>query len=401
MDEATFYILGGVILFIIAIVSLVYRINRAANYDPYNSSTYNSSAVPQQASEAFTKLFDAGMKNVLVLTQQDKDVERNIRNQRSFIFQNVKDSALQYVDFSSARSFEEFEKETQKYIMLATACGVYYGYELKYVLSEPSSKIINIIYNEIMDSMKSTGDNLCHFATKSGITKLIKARLDGDPLCDDVDYDIFYNDEANFDDSQSDFDKKVYDLIDKLTDQGYKKTNATLLAAMLATANLYWSQLPEGMTTGRYASFECAVWSIFLCRFMLFSQLHKPREFIDAFSKDIIEMLVVTTSREYGFDKKQVDDYVWERFAAYDKIMMSKRENSQKTDAMLDYLVDLLLYETSKQQLVIKLDIAFIPDITTRIEAYHLATAFYEAVVTTGGEFLRSEYALSTYELIY
>ena len=112
-------------------------------------------------------------------------------------------------------------------------------------------------------------------------------------------------------------------------------------------------------------------------------------------------MLVVTTSREYGFDKKQVDDYVWERFAAYDKIMMSKRENSQKTDDMLDYLVDLILYETKNQKLVVKLDLAFIADVSTRIEAYHLATAFYEAVVTTGSEMLQSEYTLSTYEFIY
>lgn len=402
MEVVVIFLFAGLILlFVFAII-----LGRDNSAGPVSSkpSSFNSSAVPQQANEAFTKLFDTGMQNVLVLTQQNSLVDQKLRSYRSTIFQTAKTYSSQFVDFSRTRSFEEFEEETKKFIMLSTACGVYYGYELNLVYVESAFDIIRIIYNEIMDSMKSSGDTLCFFATKSETIKLIRARLDGvSPFKEDDfdEFEDFYHDMSDFEDSESDFDKKAYGLIDELTDQGYKKANSTLLAAMIATANLYWSQLPEGMATSRYASFECAVWSVFLCRFMLFSQLHKPREFIDAFSKDITEMLVVTTSREYGFDKKQVDNYVWERFAAYDKIMMSKRENSQKTDDMLDYLVDLILYETKNQKLVVKLDLAFIADVSTRIEAYHLATAFYEAVVTTGSEMLQSEYTLSTYEFIY
>lgn len=374
----------------IVIFALIFGRGKNAEPTPSNSSTYNSPSVPQQANEAFTKLFDTGMKNVLALTQQNPEVARELKNNRQTIFSKCRESSAKYINFTSARSSDDFSLECQKFMILATAWGVYYGYKLNKSFYENADKIVLIIYNELNVGLSGFEDDYLYlFATNSGTQKLIKARLEKKEI------------EEDYQEDQSDLECKAHELCDWLIGQDYTRANSNLMAMMIATANLYWSQLPEGMTTSRYARFECAVWSIFLCRFMLFSQLHKPRDFIDAFSKDITEMLVITASKEYGFNKKQVDDYVWMRFSAYDKIMMSKRENSQKTDAMLDYLVDIILYETHNQQLEVASDIVFIPNVMTRMEAHHLATAFYEAVVTTGGELLRSEYTLSTYELIY
>ena len=388
-----------IILILIGAAFLLYFIFKKDN----SPSTYPM--VPAAANTAFTKLFDVGMRNTLVLTQQNTEVERELRNNRQTIFSKTQSSSAQYINFASSRSEDDFQRECQKFIMLATAWGVYYGYKLNQVFSGSSDKIVSIIYNEINVSMSGTEQNTLHFfATRSGAQKLIRSRLDGILLGDDEDDDdvnFHYHDMSDFEDENSDFDNKVYGLRKWLIAQDYGHANSDLLSVLISSANLYWSQLPSGMSTSRYASFECAVWSVFLCRFMLFSQLQKTHEFIDEFTKDIIEMLVAATSREYGFDKTQVDDFVWERFAVYDKITMSKRENSQKTDAMLGYLVDLILYETSKKKLVKNLALSYVPNVTTRLEAYHLATAFYEAVVTSGGEILRDRYAHAFYSFIY
>lgn len=359
--------------------------NSESNSDIKRTTAY----IPSEINETFTKLFDVGMQNALVLTQQNPDVSRELRNNRQTIFTKVRESSPLFISFAGARNAVDFESEVKKFMVLATSWGVYFGYKLHDTFSESPTHIISIIYKEIADGMQNQDDNLHLFATLAGAQKLIRARLDNKEL------------NKNDQDDNSDFDNKVYDLRDWLISQDYGHANSDLLSFLISSANLYWSQLPSGMSTSRYASFECAVWSVFLCRFMLFSQLQKTHEFIDEFTKDIIEMLVSATSREYGFDKTQIDDFVWERFAAYDKIMMSNRENSQKTDAMLDYLVDLILYETSKRQLAIKLDLVFVPDILTRVEAYHFAAAFYEAVVTNGGEILRDRYAHAFYSFIY